>query len=100
MAKAPVTKPVAVRGNCHRRGGRDLRPRPVDHRGQLRDRVLGGDRVAQHRGVQRPSGPPASTAVAATTSLPDGVEDPLRTLRAAQPGPPVGEHRVVEPDVI
>jgi hypothetical protein len=40
---------------------------PMDRRDQLQDRVLGGDRVLQDRGIQYPPTPTPSAPMASTT---------------------------------
>ena len=54
-----LARPVVVVGaKLDRMGCRDQPTDPTDRRDQLGDRVLGGDRILQHRGVQHPPAPP------------------------------------------
>ena len=54
-----LARPVVVVGaKLDRTGCRDQPTDPTDRRDQLGDRVLGGDRILQHRGVQHPPTPP------------------------------------------
>ena len=66
---------------------------PPDRPPQHRDGVLGGDRVLQRRRVQHPLDPDQPHLAGQLTGHP---EDPIRILRAAQPGPQIHQHRVGE----
>ena len=71
---------------------------PSDGSDQLGDRVLGRHCIVEQRRVEGPAG----LALEHPGGIDDrahGVEDPLGTIRLAQPGAPIGEHRVVEPFV-
>ncbi len=91
-----------VVGGAPGRGGLlgvgDLADDPADRGDQLGDGVLGGDRVVQHGGVQRPP-LPALEDTGRRHDLPDLVEQPVRvagTLQAAE----VGQQRGVERGVV
>ena len=68
-------------------------------RADHRDRVLGRDRVIQHRGVQRPPRP-LRQRPALSSHLAHRVEDPLRALTGAQPLTPQRQHARVEALVV
>ena len=67
------------------RGAGHLAADPADRRDQLGDGVLGGHRVLQHRGVQRPPGL-AGQHAGRRDHLPDRVEDPVRPRRGGPAG--------------
>ncbi len=69
---------------------------PTDRPDQLGDRVLGRDGIVEHRRVQRPARP-ALEHPGLGDHLPHRIEDPLRTLRAPQPRPPIRQHRRMKP---
>jgi hypothetical protein len=90
---------VVVMGEQGERGrSRDEATHPADRGDQLRHGVLGGDRVVQQGGVQRPPLPALEDPGLGHHGT-DSLEDPLWPLRAAQPGPPQGQHRRMEPRV-
>ena len=66
---------------------------------QLGHGVLGGHGVVEQGRVEGPAGL-ALQDPGGIDHRAHGVEDPLRTLGRAQPGPPIGEHRVVEALVV
>jgi hypothetical protein len=95
LAHSRIVVAAALLGD-HRRRARHLPAHPADRRDQLRDRVLGRDRVLQDRGVHRP--PPASGQDPGLGDHPpDRLVDPLRPGRAGQPPPPVDQRGRVEP---
>ena len=71
----------AVLGDHRGRAGH-LPGDPADRGDQLGDRVLGGDRVIQHRGVQRPAGLPGQHP-GLGDHRPDRIEDPIRAIERA-----------------
>ena len=77
----PAVLPDHLRRAGHRPGD------PADRGDQLGDRVLGGHRVIQDRGIQRPTGLPGQHP-GLGHHRPDRVKDPVRPWRAAQPPPP------------
>jgi hypothetical protein len=63
-----LARPVIVVGrHLDPAGLRGQPPHPADRRDQLGDRVLGGNRVLQERGIQHPPTPTRSTPVCSTT---------------------------------
>jgi len=70
-----------VRAKLDRTGLREQPADPTLRRDQLRDRVLGRDRILQDRGVQHPPAPPRRTAVAATSKTRRGRCERLIRLR-------------------
>jgi len=95
-----LARPVVVVGaQLDRTGCRDQPTDPTDRRDQLGDRILGGDRILQHRGVQHPPAPPPKHP-GRLHHLADGIEDPPRPLRAADTVAPVHQHRGMEPLVV
>jgi hypothetical protein len=94
-----LTRIVVVVGGAvfgdHRGGSRHLPADPADRRDQLGDGVLGGDRVVEHGGVQRPAGLPGQRCGLRDHRL-NRTEDPVRPVRGSQPPPPIGQRRRVE----
>jgi hypothetical protein len=88
-----------VRANLDRTSCRDKPADPADRGDQLDDRVLGGDRILQDRGVQHP---PASSRQhpGRLHHLADRVEDPPWPVRSADAVAPVHQHRWVEPLIV
>ena len=62
-------------------------------------RCPGGDRVVEHRGVQRAAALPGQHP-GLGDHLPDRLEDPPRPRGGGQPAPPVGQHRRMEPAAV
>ena len=90
---------VVMSRHLHRGGFGDQSPDPADRRDQLGHGVLGGDRVIEQRRVQRPAAscPPTPRS----RRSPRGPRRrSARGARLTQPGPPIGEHRVVDALVI
>jgi hypothetical protein len=73
-------------------GGRVKPTHPTDGPNQLGHRVLGGDRVVQQRGVQRPPLPPSQDP-SLSDHHPDRLEDPLGPVGGSKPAAPQGQHR-------
>ena len=81
----------------HRGGVGHLAAHPADRADQLGHRVLGGHRVIEHRGVQRPPCLTRQRPGLRHHRL-DRLEDPVRSIRGRQPAPPVGQRgRVKRP---
>ena len=68
---------------------------PADRGDQLGDGVLGGHRVIQHRGIQRPAGPAGQHPGLGHHRF-DRVEDPVRAITTGQSTPPIGQRGRVE----
>jgi hypothetical protein len=84
---------VVVMGAKDKHGGsRDQPTHPADGPNQLCHRVLGGDRVVQQRGVQRPAVPPSQDP-SLGGHRPHRLKDPLRPVRGPKPAAPQGQHR-------
>lgn len=89
FARIGVVVGPAVCGG-HGVGAGHFADHPADRGDQLGHCVLGGHRVVQDRGVQRPAG----LAVQHTSGidhLADRVEEPVRTCGAGQSAPEVGQ---------
>jgi hypothetical protein len=103
----PVDRRLTRRGvvmpGTHRREGlgptRHQPSDPPDHRDQLGDGVLGGDRVGQDRGVHRPLAAPTQDPGLGDNRA-HRVVDPMRTLRTGQALAPVHQRARVEPAVV
>ena len=70
---------------------------PPDRRAHQRDRVHRGHRVIQRGGVQHPF---AAHQPRRLGRLQGGLEDPVRLIRAGQPGAHIHQHGVHEPRII
>jgi hypothetical protein len=79
-------------GKLKRGGGRDQPTHSADGPNQLGHRVLGGDRIIQQRGVQRPP-VPALEHSGLGDHHPHRLKDPLRPPGSPQPTAPQGQHR-------
>src|SRR5680860_1116114 len=90
-----VRKLVPEARDVHVAGFGDELADLADRRDQLRDRVLRGDRIIEHRGVQRPAGPTVEYPGLLGDVL-DRSVDAVRPLRSVQPAAPVHEHARVE----
>jgi hypothetical protein len=87
---------VVVVGAKDKHGGGRVKPtHPTDGPNQLGHRVLGGDRVVQQRGVQRPPLPPSQDP-SLSDHHPDRLEDPLGPVGGPKPAAPQGQHRGVK----
>ena len=78
LPRQGVVVPGAPRGD-HLPGAGHHPGHPADRCDQLGDRVLGGHRVIEHRGVQRPASLPGQHP-GLGHHLPDHIEDPSRSL--------------------
>jgi hypothetical protein len=84
---------IVVRGAKDQHGGGRVKPtHPADGPNQLGHRVLGGDRVVQQRGIQRPPVPPSQDP-GPGDHRPHRLQDPLRPVRGPKPAAPQGQHR-------
>ena len=82
-----VVGPAVARDHLGRAG--HLTGHPADRGDQLGDRVLGGDRVVEDRGVHRPAGLAASAPRSAPITCRTASKIRFGACRAAQPAPPL-----------
>ena len=95
FSRPGVVMGPALLGDHRVRAGH-LAGHPPDRGDQLGDRVLGGHRVVEDRGIQRAAGLPGQHPGLGDHLL-DRIEDPVRPIRAGQPAPPVGQRGRVKP---